>query len=314
MKEKVLITGGAGFIGSHLARRLLEEGKSVVVYDDLSTGKESNLEDIRQEIEFVAGDIRDAEAIRKAACRVECIFHQAALASVPRSISEPRRTHDVNINGTFNVLMAARDESVPRVVLASSSSVYGDTPTLPKVETMVPSPLSPYAAQKLTGELYAHQFHMHYGIATVCLRYFNVFGPSQDPDSPYAAVLPLFLKRIRNGQPPVINGDGSQSRDFTYIDNTVEANLLASCAEKVGGEVFNVATSDRITILELTQAVVEWTGWEEGIEYGPPRPGDIQHSYADVSKAEDLLGYKVLVEFREGLNRTLEWFSDHAPS
>ena len=308
--RKALVTGGAGFIGSHLVRRLLREGYSVRVLDDLSTGKESNLEEVKRDVELTVGDIRDLEMVSKAALGASCIWHQAALASVPRSVKDPAQTHGVNATGTLNVLLAAKAKSVPRVVLASSSSVYGETPTLPKVETMPPCPISPYAAQKLTNELYAKQFHLHYGITTVCLRYFNVFGPRQDPNGPYAAVIPCFVKRIRGGEAPLIHGTGEQSRDFTYVDNTVEANLLASNAEGVGGEAFNIATSQPITIQHLAESVAEWLGWDGGIDHGPARPGDILHSYADISKARELLGYEPQVGFDEGLNRTLKWFAE----
>jgi UDP-glucose 4-epimerase len=306
--QAALVTGGAGFIGSHLVRRLLSEGYRVRVVDDLSTGNIDNLAEVRGEVEFVEADIRDLAALEKASIGIECIWHQAAMASVPRSIAEPGLTHAVNDVGTHNVLLAAKKSEVPRVVMASSSSVYGDTVKLPKSEDIVPDPISPYAAHKLTNEIYARQFHLHYGMVTVCLRYFNVFGPRQDPSSAYAAVLPCFVSRIQSGQPPVVNGDGSHSRDFTYVANAVEANFLAGKAEGVGGEAFNVATGHRVTIKQLAEKVVEAMGWQGGIEYGPERSGDILHSYADISKAERMLGYRPVVSFEEGLEKTLEWF------
>jgi nucleoside-diphosphate-sugar epimerase len=309
MAKTALVTGGAGFIGSHLARRLLGEGYRVRVLDNLSTGDARNLDGLEKDIELHEVDVRDYEAVRKAAHGADCIWHEAALASVPRSIDDPALTHEVNVTGSLNVLLAARDESVPRFVFASSSSVYGDTPALPKREEMTPTPVSPYAVQKLTVEHYARQFHLHYGIETVCLRYFNVFGPRQDPESPYAAVIPIFARRIQQGLPPVINGSGEHTRDFTYVDNVVDANLLAAKAEGVGGQVINIAGARRISVLELAQSVVKWFGWKGTIQYGPARQGDVLHSYADVSKAVDLLGYQPRVDFEEGLSLTLDWLA-----
>lgn len=309
MDKTALVTGGAGFIGSHLARRLLVEGYRVRVLDDLSTGDLRNLEGIDKDVELIEVDVRDPEGVRRAARGVDCIWHEAALASVPRSIDDPALTHEVNVTGSLNVLLAARHESVPRFVFASSSSVYGDTPTLPKREIMTPTPVSPYAVQKLTVEHYARQFHIHYGIETVCLRYFNVFGPRQDPESPYAAVIPIFARRIQQGLPPVINGTGEHTRDFTYVDNVVDANLLAAKAEGVGGQVINIAGSRRISVLELAQAVVKWFGWKGTIQYGKARQGDVLHSYADISKAGELLGYHPKIDFEKGLSLTLEWLA-----
>jgi UDP-glucose 4-epimerase len=309
MPNRALVTGGAGFIGSHLVVRLLKEGYSVRVLDNFCSGKKSNLGEHAGEVEWIESDIRDLDAVRASAKGVDCIWHEAALASVPRSVEDPITTHEVNATGTLNVLVAARDASVPRVVLASSSSVYGETPTLPKDEGMVPAPVSPYAAQKLSNELYGRQFFLHYGITTVSLRYFNIFGPRQEPDSPYAAVLPCFLARIKMGLPPVIHGDGVQTRDFTYVDNAVEANLLASRANGVGGEVFNIASGKQVSVRHLAEAVSDFMGWQGGIESGPCRPGDIQHSYADITRAKSALGYEPRVTFEEGLQRTLEWFA-----
>lgn len=308
MNRKALVTGGAGFIGSHLVRRLLEEGWEVRVIDNLATGHARNLDGVRSDIEFVEADIRDEKAVFRSAEGRDCLFHQAAMASVPRSIEEPMMTHEVNVIGTLNVLEAAKRQRVPRVVMASSSSIYGDSPVLPKDESMQPAPLSPYASHKLTNELYAYQYHLHYGVETVCLRYFNVFGPRQDPNGAYAAVIPCFVKNIREGIPPRINGDGSHTRDFTYVANAVEGNLLAAKTEGVGGEVFNIAAGIRVSLLELAEKIGASLGWEGGAEFGPPRAGDILHSYADVSKAEKRLGYRPKVNFEEGLKTTVDWF------
>lgn len=311
MSIRALVTGGAGFIGSHLAQRLIREGMSVRIFDNFSSGNRSNLENFESEVEWIEGDIRDREAVGRAARGVDCIWHQAALASVPRSIADPLLTHEVNVTGTLNVLDAAREASVHKVILASSSSVYGESPVLPKVESMPTVPLSPYAVHKLVNELYASQFALHYGMSATCLRYFNIFGPRQDPESPYAAVLPCFIKRIRQGLPPKIYGDGTQTRDFTYVENAVEANLLAYQSRQPGCGVFNIASGKQYTVLRLAEAVVEWLGWQEGIEFVPQRPGDIHHSYADISQADRILNYKPVVSFEEGLRRTLSWFSEN---
>ena len=307
MGRRALVTGGAGFIGSHLVRRLLAEGWEVRVLDNLSTGDRGNLDEIREKVEFLDGDIRDAAAVRSSAAGVDCIWHQAAMASVPRSVADPVLTHDVNVNGTLNVLLAARDLEVPRTILASSSSVYGETPVLPKVESMTPEPLSPYAVHKLVGEQYARQFYLHYGVTTICLRYFNVFGPRQNPDGPYAAVLPRFVERIRAGKKPLVYGSGKQTRDFTYVDNAVEANLLATIAqpERVGGRAYNIASGAKITVLELAEATAKLLGWEGGVEFAPARAGDIEHSHADIGRATTDLGYRPVKTFEEGLRLTL---------
>lgn len=308
MSTRALITGGAGFIGSHLAKRLLREGYAVRIYDDFSSGHKENLGEFQNEVEWFEGDIRDAVRIHTACQGCRLVFHQAAVASVPRSIHEPRLTHEVNLDGTFNVLLAARDASIQRVVMASSSSVYGETPTLPKIEGMSPAPVCPYAVHKLVAELYATQFTLHYGMEVVCLRYFNIFGPHQDPDSPYAAVIPRFVKRIQQGLPPMIYGDGSQTRDFTYVENAVEANVLAARTEGVGGHVFNVASGKQTTVRAIAESVAVWMKWEGGLEFVPQRPGDILHSLADISLAHEVLGYQPVVSLEEGLNRTLEWY------
>ncbi len=310
MSLSALVTGGAGFIGSHLVRRLLEEGYQVRVLDNLATGFSKNLDEIEGDIEFIEADIRASDQVNSAGEGMDVIFHQAAMASVPRSIAEPAMTHEVNVMGTLNVLEAAKVNQVPRVVMASSSSVYGDTPILPKTESMAASPLSPYATHKFANELYAYQYHLHFGIETVCLRYFNVFGPRQDPNGAYAAVIPCFVKNIRNGAPPKINGNGSHSRDFTYVANAVEGNLLASKAEGASGEVFNIAAGIQVTIQELAEKIAESFDWQGGIDHGPAREGDILHSYADISKAEKHLGYQPVVGFEEGLKVTVDWFRE----
>jgi nucleoside-diphosphate-sugar epimerase len=294
-----LVTGGAGFIGSHLVEHLLAAGARVRVIDDFSTGRWENLQPFLGDIELFEGDITDADICRKTASGVDIVFHQAALPSVPRSIAEPERSHAVNATGTLNVLLAARDAGVGRVVYASSSSAYGDTPTLPKVETQTPSPRSPYAVAKLTGEQYVRSFPGVFGLEGVALRYFNV----------YAAVIPLFAARAMEGESPTINGDGEQTRDFTYIDNVVLANFLAASApaEKVSGEVFNVGCGERISINDLWREVRKATGAEVDAVHGPPRPGDVRDSLADLGLLEERTGYRVLVPLGEGIRRTVEW-------
>ncbi|MCC7368994.1 MAG: SDR family oxidoreductase [Chloroflexi bacterium] len=303
---RFLITGGAGFIGSSLTRAVVEGGDEVRVLDTFLTGREDNLADV-PDVEIVRGDIRDLDTLRGAMKGVERVLHQAAVPSVARSLKDPLLSNEANITGTLNVLLAARDAGVPRVVFASSSSVYGDTPTLPKVETMTPSPLSPYAVTKLTGEHYLKVFHRLYGLETVALRYFNVFGPRQDPTSDYAAVIPLFINKMARGEVPRIHGDGTQSRDFTYIDNVVQANLRAAEAPGVGGEVFNVACGQRYTLLDLVESLNRILGTNITPTFGPDRPGDVKHSLADISKARELLGYEPVRTFEEGLERTVVW-------
>ena len=284
-----LITGGAGFIGSNLCEELLRRGNKVRIIDDFSTGKEENIQDFLNDIEVVRGDIRDIETVREAMKGVEYVSHQAALSSVPMSIKDPVLNNQVNIDGTLNVLVAARDEGVKRVVIASSAAVYGNGEVLPKVETMVPEPISPYAVSKHVGEQYAKLFYELYGLETVCLRYFNVFGPKQDPSSQYSGVISKFMDAVAKGEAPVIFGDGEQSRDFVYVDNVVEANILASVSERVGhGEVLNIASGKRITLNELVKVV----GDVEAV-YGEERVGDVRHSLADVGLARELLGYEV---------------------
>ena len=303
---RYLVTGGAGFIGSSLTRTIVERGGEVRVLDSFLTGSEENLADL-PDVELIRGDIRDLDGLRVAMKGVERVLHQAALPSVARSLKDPLSSNQANVEGTLNVLIAARDAGVPRVVFASSSSVYGDTPTLPKVETMLPSPLSPYAVTKLTGEHYLKVFHHLYGLETVALRYFNVFGPRQNPTSDYAAVIPLFVSRMSRGLSPRIFGDGTQSRDFTYIDNVVQANLLACEAPGVGGEVFNVACGQRFTLLDLVAALNKILGTSLEPTFGPRRQGDVMHSLADIEKARQLLGYEPSTSFEAGLERTVIW-------
>lgn len=309
-----LVTGGAGFIGSHLVENLLEGGARVRVLDDFSTGRRENLTPFMDRIELLEGDITDPETCRQAAQGVNVVFHQAALPSVPRSVAEPVRSHEVNATGTLNVLLAARDAGARRVVYASSSSAYGDTPTLPKIETQTPSPRSPYAVAKLTGEQYCRAFPGVYGLETVSLRYFNVFGPRQDPASPYAAVIPLFASAAMDGTSPTINGDGEQTRDFTYIHNVVLANFLAASvsAEKVSGEVFNVGCGGRISINDLWNAIRKTLKADVEAVHGPPRPGDVKDSLASLDHLKERTGYEVLVELDDGIERTVAWLRDEA--
>ncbi|MCR4404990.1 MAG: SDR family oxidoreductase [Candidatus Acetothermia bacterium] len=310
MSKLFLVTGGAGFIGSHIVERLVREGQRVRVIDNLSTGKRENIEPFLGEVEFIESDIRDLGLVREAMEGVDYVSHQAAVPSVPRSVKDPMTSNSVNVEGTLNILIAARDAGVKRVVYASSSSVYGDTPTLPKHEGMKPEPRSPYAVSKLAGELYCQVFFHVYGLETVALRYFNVFGPRQDPQSQYAAVVPKFITAFLQGEPPTIFGDGEQSRDFTHIENVVEANLLAAKAPGVAGEVFNIACGERITVNELARLLTEIVGVNPKLKpkYALARPGDLRHSLADISKAQELLGYEVKVNTREGLERTVEWY------
>jgi UDP-glucose 4-epimerase len=306
-----LVTGGAGFIGGHLVDRLLELGHSVRVLDNFSTGRRSNLRRTLADIELIEGDLRDPDTVRRAAHGAEIVLHQGALPSVPRSVSDPRTSNAVNVEGTLNVLLAARDAGVRRVVVASSSSVYGDTPTLPKVETMPPQPRSPYAISKLAAEQYTCAFAQLYGLETVALRYFNVFGPRQDPTSQYAGVIARFCTAALAGKPFTVQGDGLQSRDFSYIENVVQANLLAASAPDVSGQVFNIACGERITLLDVTTTLNGLIGRELPIEHGPARPGDVRHSLADIAKARQMLGYEPSISAAEGLAKTLAWYREH---
>ncbi|BCW99714.1 MAG: GDP-mannose 4,6-dehydratase [Armatimonadota bacterium] len=305
---RVLVTGGAGFIGSHLVEGLLRKGYQVTVADDLSTGDLGNLEAVRDQIEFLQLDLADLEQARIAVRGVDAVLHEAAIPSVPRSVADPIGSNRANIDGTLNTLVAARDEGVKRFVYAASSSAYGQGPELPKVESLPPDPISPYAIGKLTGEFYCQAFYRLYGLPTICLRYFNVFGPRQDPNSEYAAVIPKFITRLLNGERPVIYGDGEQSRDFTYVDNVVHANLLALETERGFGEMMNAACGERFTLNELFRKLCEIIGAECEPVYEDERPGDVKHSHADISKARSLLGYEPMVSFEEGLRRTVDYF------
>jgi len=308
VQTRYLVTGGAGFIGSHTVEELVRRGHSVVVLDDLSAGKEENLCEAAGKIEFIRSSITDLEAVR-AACRgVDYVLHLAARTSVPRSVNDPLETNRINVDGTLNVLVAARDARVRRVVFAASSSAYGETPTLPKVESMVPAPISPYGLSKFVGELYAQVFGRVYGLENVTLRYFNVFGPRQDPDSPYSGVLSRFTTALLDGAQPVVFGDGEQSRDFTYVENVVEANLLACEAPDISGMVFNVGTGNRFTLNQTLALLEKLAGKPARAKYDAPREGDIRHSQADIELARKRLAYRPRVGFEEGLRRTWEWY------
>jgi nucleoside-diphosphate-sugar epimerase len=310
---KALVTGGGGFIGSHLVRRLLSEGHEVRVLDDFSTGRRENLEACREAIELHEADVRDLDAVRRAVKGVARIYHQAALPSVVRSVEDPLTTNGVNVQGTLHLLIAARDAGVGRVVYAASSSAYGETPTLPKIETMPPSPLSPYALQKYVAEQYCTLFTRLYGLETVVLRYFNVFGPRQDPTSHYSAVIPKFITSLGGGEAPTVYGDGEQSRDFTYVDNVVDANLLAAEVPGAVGEVINVACGRRMTLNQLLEELRAIMGVSSAAVYAPPRPGDVRHSLADIGKARRILGFEPAVDIREGLRRTVAFFGSPGP-
>lgn len=305
--SRYLVTGGAGFIGSHLAEALVALGHQVRVLDNFATGKRENLAHLKGRIELVEADIRDLEAVREAMEGVEVVFHQAALPSVPRSLKDPLTTHQVNATGTLHVLLAAREAGVRRLVYASSSSVYGDTPELPKREDLPPRPKSPYAASKLAGEHYCQAYWSGYGLETVCLRYFNVFGPRQDPGSPYAAAIPLFASALLDGGLVRVYGTGDQTRDFTYVANVVQANLLAAAARGAGGTVCNIACGQQTSILALLSTLGELMGCAPRVQFDPPRPGDVKHSLADLSRASRILGYRPTTSLREGLAETVRW-------
>ncbi len=309
LTSKVLVTGGAGFIGSNLADELIRQGAKVSIIDDLSTGSRENLEEIRGDFEFFHGDINDTALLKKAVSGAEIVFHQAALPSVPRSVENPSETHRVCVDGTFNVLLAAKENGVRRFVYAASSSAYGDQPTLPKVETMSPDPLSPYAVAKLTGELYCRSFNNVYGLETMALRYFNVFGPRQNPSSMYSGVISRFIDALMKGTTPIIFGDGEQSRDFTYVANVVDANIRASQASEGLGRTVNVANGDRVSLNQLLEVLKRITGNPDvTAEYKPARTGDVKHSQADNQRAVEWLGYQELVGLEEGLRRTIDWW------
>jgi nucleoside-diphosphate-sugar epimerase len=308
-QDKYLITGGAGFIGSNIVATLLAQGQSVAVFDNFSTGRRENLEPFKKDIELFENDLRDVDAVRRAVKDRDYILHQGALPSVSRSVEDPMSSNDVNITGTLNVLLAARDLGVKRVVAASSSSVYGDTEVLPKVETMAVMPMSPYAVSKLATEKYLTCFYKCYGLETIALRYFNVFGPRQDPNSQYSAVIPLFVTAIQKGKSPTIYGDGGQTRDFTYVDNAVQANLLACKADGVAGEFYNVACGERYSLLELLNMIAEIMGKPVKPIHEPGRAGDVRHSLADISKIKNAMGYQVHMDLRKGLERTVEFLT-----
>ena len=302
-----LVTGGAGFIGSHLAEALVRRGDDVRVVDNLSTGFRRNLEGVASHVDFIEGDLSDMEVCRRAVAGTEFVLHQAAIPSVPRSVQDPAASHRANVDAALNIVIAARDAGVKRLVYAGSSSVYGDTPTLPKREDMRPEPLSPYALQKLVAEQYCQMFTRLYGFETVTIRYFNVFGPRQDPGSPYSGVISLFSSALLQGQRPVIYGDGEQTRDFTYIANVVDGVLRACEASRAAGEVINVATGSRISLNALLQAMNRLLGTHLEARYLEPRAGDVRDSQADITKARDLLGYTPRASLEEGLRATLEW-------
>jgi nucleoside-diphosphate-sugar epimerase len=305
---RYVVTGGAGFIGSNTVDELVRRGHSVVVLDDLSSGKEENLNEIRNKITLIKGSITDIEIVRKAMHEAEYVLHLAARTSVPRSVKDPIETNKINIDGTLNVLVAAKEMKVKRVVFAASSSAYGETPTLPKVETMQPQPISPYGVTKYVGELYGQTFGRCYGLENVALRYFNIFGPRQDPSSPYSGVLAKFCTAFLEEAQPVVFGDGEQTRDFTYVENAVQANLLACEAPSVSGKVFNVGTGGRTSLNEVLRALGKITGKPLEAKYEPARDGDIKDSQADISQAREFLGYDPPVAFEEGLSRTFEWY------
>jgi len=309
--EKYLVTGGAGFIGSNICRRLVAERCSVRVVDNLLTGKRSNLAPIMDKIDFIEADMGEPEVARRAMRDIDVVLHEGALPSVPRSVDDPAGTHRHCVDATFTLLMAARDAAVKRFVYAASSSAYGDTPTLPKVETMTPAPLSPYAVGKLVGEYYCSVFSSVFGLETISLRYFNVFGPHQDPASQYAAAIPAFVTAILQDRRPTVYGDGEQSRDFTYIDNVVEANLLAARARKTHGEVVNVACGEAVTVNAIIEAINDLLGKHIRPIYEPSRPGDVKHSLADITAARNLIGFNPIVLFREGLEKSIDWYRDN---
>lgn len=305
------MTGGAGFIGSNISKRLVSEGCFVRVLDNLLTGKKSNLADIAEKIEFVEADMGDPDIARSAMKDIDVVLHQGALPSVPRSVGEPAETHRHCVDATFTLLLAARDAGVKRFVYAASSSAYGDAPALPKVETMPTDPLSPYAAAKLVGEYYCSVFHKVYGLETISLRYFNVFGPQQDPTSQYAAAIPAFVTSILKDESPTIYGDGEQSRDFTYIDNVVHANLLAARAKQTRGDVVNIACGQAVTVNAIIDMINKSVGKQVKSIYVDERPGDVKHSLADISKAQSVIGFNPVISFEEGLQKAIKWYRDN---
>jgi len=306
-----LVTGGAGFIGSHIASALTAAGARVRVIDDLSTGYRENLDEIGGEVDFIHASLADENALRRALENVELVFHEAAIPSVPRSVEDPRQTHIASVDSTFSLLLAAKEMGVRRVVYAASSSAYGDKPTLPKVEDMLPEPLSPYAVAKLVGEYYAQVFTRVYGLETLSLRYFNVFGPRQDPSSQYSGVISRFISDLLSNQRPVIYGDGEQSRDFTYVDDVVDANLRAAESTKGIGQIINVANGARTTLNQLFEELKELTGKQDVVvDYQEARAGDVKHSLADITRAREFLGFEPRVDLRSGLQLTMDWWKN----
>jgi nucleoside-diphosphate-sugar epimerase len=309
-----VVTGGGGFIGSHIVENLVRQRNTVKVIDNFSTGKRENVGAFKNDVEIIEADLAETKNLAQFLKGADYVIHQAAIPSVPKSILDPFKSHDANVNGTLNLLLACRDVGVKRVVYASSSSLYGDSPTLPKHESMMPNPLSPYGAQKLFAEMYCQVFTKAYGIETVSLRYFNVFGPRQDSTSQYSGVLALFIPAVLQGRRPTIYGDGLQSRDFTYVQNVVEANLLACKLPGVGGQVFNVACGDRITVNSMLHQINKIVGVDISPVYAEPRSGDIKHSQADITRAREHLGFEPKVSFEEGLRATVEWYRKNLAS
>jgi nucleoside-diphosphate-sugar epimerase len=306
-----LVTGGAGFIGSHIASALAASGARVRIIDDLSTGYRENIDEIGGDVDFIQGSVADEAALNRAIEDAELVFHEAAIPSVPRSVENPRQTHVASVDSTLSLLLAAKENNVRRIVYAASSSAYGDQPTLPKVETMLPEPLSPYAVAKLVGEHYCQVFTRVYGLETVSLRYFNVFGPRQDPSSQYSGVISRFISALLGGETPVIYGDGEQSRDFTYIDNVVDANLKSAESAKAVGHVINIANGERISLNHLLTELQDLTGKTNvTAEYRPARAGDVKHSLADITRARDLLGFEPTIDLRQGLSLTMDWWKN----
>lgn len=308
--SKYLVTGGAGFIGSNIVKKLLEKGEDVRVLDNLSTGKISNLEKFIDKIDFINGDFTDIDISKKSVSGIDYVLHQGAIPSVPRSIDDPVKTNNANVLGTLNMLIASKEAGVKKFVYAASSSAYGDSPIMPKTETMNVAPKSPYASQKLLGEFYCKNFHSVYGLPTVSLRYFNVFGPNQDPDSPYSAVIPLFIKKILKGESPVIFGDGETSRDFTYVENNIEANIKAAIShDETNGEIINIACGYEVSLNQLVEKINTILGTNIKPEYRDERVGDVKHSLADISKAKKLLNYEPLINFEDGLKKTIDFYN-----
>lgn len=307
-----LVTGGAGFIGSNLVAALLEQGHKVRVLDNFSTGRRENLDPYLERIELIEGDLRSYQIVQEAVAGTDFVLHHGALPSVPRSVRDPITTNEVNVAGTLHVLQAARNAGVKRLIYASSSSVYGDNPELPKRETMRPNPISPYAVSKLAGEQYCRSYWRVYGLETVCLRYFNVFGPGQNPESQYAAVIPLFIQATLHKKPIRVHGDGTQSRDFTYVENVVSANILACTAPGAAGQVFNIACGERHTILGLIAQIAEIVGTQPQVIFTDRRSGDVPHSQADISHAANMLGYQPKVGFADGLRQAIDWLTHYS--